>query len=374
MSNLSGLIGFWNSKCSEGDDPVYPKRRGNVNKSNTFRHSSAFGRDLGDFNWQQIAKDNNEERKVNDLEKDAEKVFTPEVRITPPTSSCKLEDFRTVSSSVEPKKMSPKGLTRDPLPADQRVSPFEKFKKLEKDTKETMQGSRSLPSSPKLIKSSLFSRKNSLTSSRGTTPTVTHAMLSQGTSSTVSRSGSSAKEIILSWVQETLKDYPIQITNFSSCWADGLAFCALIHAFYPDVFEWKTLKASNREYNFSLGFRAAEELADITPLLDVEDMVKYTKPDWKCVFTYVQSFYRRFRHLTPEAATNSVNTETVVDDSPCDPMKELEKEEYEEEKLAPKKSIQSKSTACEPSGLCEKTGSRRFSLISPEELNQSTRQ
>ena len=34
---------------------------------------------------------------------------------------------------------------------------------------------------------------------------------------------------------------------------------------------------------------------DICPLLDVEDMVRMKKPDWKCVFTYVQSFYRRFR-------------------------------------------------------------------------------
>jgi hypothetical protein len=37
----------------------------------------------------------------------------------------------------------------------------------------------------------------------------------------------------------------------------------------------------------------SRELANIYPLLDVEDMVKYKKPDWKCVFTYVQSFYRR---------------------------------------------------------------------------------
>ena len=35
------------------------------------------------------------------------------------------------------------------------------------------------------------------------------------------------------------------------------------------------------------------ELADIYPLLEVEDMVRFKKPDWKCVFTYVQSFYRR---------------------------------------------------------------------------------
>ena len=38
------------------------------------------------------------------------------------------------------------------------------------------------------------------------------------------------------------------------------------------------------------------ELAGIYPLLEVDDMVRFQKPDWKCVFTYVQSFYRRFRN------------------------------------------------------------------------------
>jgi len=108
-------------------------------------------------------------------------------------------------------------------------------------------------------------------------------------------SGSGAKEMILMWVQNRLKDYPIPMTNFSTCWNDGLAFCALIHVFYPDNFDWYALDAQNRRYNFTLGFDKAEELAGIYPLLEVDDMVKFKKPDWKCVFTYVQSFYRRFR-------------------------------------------------------------------------------
>lgn len=40
---------------------------------------------------------------------------------------------------------------------------------------------------------------------------------------------------------------------------------------------------------------ANRKKADIAPLLDVEDMVKMKKPDWKCVFTYIQSFYRKMR-------------------------------------------------------------------------------
>ena len=44
-------------------------------------------------------------------------------------------------------------------------------------------------------------------------------------------------------------------------------------------------------------FMLIRKLADICPLLEVDDMVRFQKPDWKCVFTYVQSFYRRFRNV-----------------------------------------------------------------------------
>lgn len=44
--------------------------------------------------------------------------------------------------------------------------------------------------------------------------------------------------------------------------------------------------------------------AGIAPLLDVEDMVVMRKPDWKCVFTYVQTFYRRF-HNDPRSVKPS---------------------------------------------------------------------
>lgn len=32
--------------------------------------------------------------------------------------------------------------------------------------------------------------------------------------------------------------------------------------------------------------------ADCPQLLDVEDMVRMREPDWKCVYTYIQEFYR----------------------------------------------------------------------------------
>merc|ERR1711971_1381838 len=178
--------------------------------------------------------------------------------------------------------------------AAKQASPFARFRQLEDQASKSNPGSlqkvqRSViisPVSPMPGGTSLY-RNSSLPASPRPTNLATPA--------TAARSGSGAKEMILMWVQNRLKDYPIPMTNFSTCWNDGLAFCALIHVFYPDNFDWSTLKSENRRHNFTLAFQKAEELAGIYPLLEVDDMVRFQKPDWKCVFAYVQSFYRRFR-------------------------------------------------------------------------------
>jgi hypothetical protein len=76
-----------------------------------------------------------------------------------------------------------------------------------------------------------------------------------------------------------------------------MAFCALIHRHFPDAFDFKELSPENRRYNFELAFRVAEEKGGIAPLLEVDDMVRMARPDWKCVFTYVQSIYSALRKL-----------------------------------------------------------------------------
>jgi len=50
----------------------------------------------------------------------------------------------------------------------------------------------------------------------------------------------------------------VNITNFSSSWADGMAFCALIHHFYPKAFDYSKLNPKNRRGNFRLAFDVAE--------------------------------------------------------------------------------------------------------------------
>ncbi|XP_013412517.1 smoothelin-like isoform X1 [Lingula anatina] len=116
----------------------------------------------------------------------------------------------------------------------------------------------------------------------------------------VTRSPSAIKQMLLSWTQAMTKEYAnygVNITNFSSSWNDGMAFCALIHHFFPDAFDFTNLDSKNRRANFTLAFDTAEQKADIAPLLDVEDMVRMENPDWKCVFTYIQSVYKGLNEL-----------------------------------------------------------------------------
>ncbi|CAD5120860.1 DgyrCDS9412 [Dimorphilus gyrociliatus] len=118
----------------------------------------------------------------------------------------------------------------------------------------------------------------------------------------VQRSASTIKQVMLEWCKSMTKDYEhVDIRNFSNSWNDGMAFCALIHHFYPRTFDFKRLNPKARRANFTLAFTVAEKEADIAPLLDVDDMVRMKNPDWKCVFTYVQSFYRRFRNWDEES-------------------------------------------------------------------------
>ncbi|XP_052447460.1 smoothelin isoform X3 [Carassius gibelio] len=104
---------------------------------------------------------------------------------------------------------------------------------------------------------------------------------------------SSIKQMLLDWCRSKTRSYEnVDIQNFSSSWSDGMAFCALVHNFFPEAFDYSSLSPANRRQNFEVAFSTAEELADCPQLLDVEDMVRMREPDWKCVYTYLQEFYR----------------------------------------------------------------------------------
>ncbi|XP_031598309.1 smoothelin [Oreochromis aureus] len=101
------------------------------------------------------------------------------------------------------------------------------------------------------------------------------------------------KQMLLDWCRAKTEPYEgVDIQNFSSSWKDGIAFCALVHRFFPDAFEYSILNPYKPKENFQLAFSTAERLAGCPPLLDADDLVRMNEPDWKCVYTYIQEFYR----------------------------------------------------------------------------------
>ncbi|KQS30474.1 flocculation protein FLO11 isoform X15 [Drosophila erecta] len=163
--------------------------------------------------------------------------------------------------------------------AAKNISPLAKFKQLDKQA------------------AAQQAQKSSPTTSTPTTPGGSAQPLFKFTDPALNARAATVKDQLLQWCKHKTQEYEnVQINNFSSSWSDGLAFCALIHHFLPDAFDYTTLTKQTRRHNFELAFSVADEKAGIAPLLDVEDMVEMSRPDWKCVFVYVQSIYRRFRN------------------------------------------------------------------------------
>jgi len=103
-------------------------------------------------------------------------------------------------------------------------------------------------------------------------------------------------EAILIWCQCRTRKYPsVKVENFTSCWEDGTTFCALIHNFFPQAFDFAKIDPQNRKQNYEIAFKTGERYAGIPDFLTAEDMeamVRDKRVDPKMIFSYVQEVYR----------------------------------------------------------------------------------
>ncbi|XP_072496123.1 cytospin-B isoform X4 [Notamacropus eugenii] len=106
--------------------------------------------------------------------------------------------------------------------------------------------------------------------------------------------GGSKRNALLKWCQKKTEGYPnIDITNFSSSWSDGLAFCALLHTYLPAHIPYQELNSQEKKRNLLLAFQAAESVG-ITPSLELSEMLYTDRPDWQSVMQYVAQIYKYF--------------------------------------------------------------------------------
>ncbi|NXE94786.1 UTRO protein, partial [Menura novaehollandiae] len=100
-----------------------------------------------------------------------------------------------------------------------------------------------------------------------------------------------SEKILLSWVRQSTRPYSqVNVLNFTTSWADGLAFNAVIHRHKPELFNWDKVTKMSPVQRLENAFNIAKNHLGIEKLLDPED-VAVQLPDKKSIIMYLTSLF-----------------------------------------------------------------------------------
>lgn len=103
----------------------------------------------------------------------------------------------------------------------------------------------------------------------------------------ITDASSSMSDDLLNWCKQVTSGYPgVKVTNMTTSWRNGLAFCALLHHFRPDLVHFDSLNPVDIRENCRISFDAFASLG-ISRLLDPQSMMKSNVPDRLTVMTYL---------------------------------------------------------------------------------------
>ncbi|XP_044532624.1 F-actin-monooxygenase MICAL1 [Gracilinanus agilis] len=101
------------------------------------------------------------------------------------------------------------------------------------------------------------------------------------------------QEELLLWCQKQTAGYPgVQVTDFSSSWADGQALCALIHRLRPNLLDLSTVRGAGALETTARAVKLAEQELGIAPVIPPQVLVAGTDP--LGLIAYLSQFYSTF--------------------------------------------------------------------------------
>uniref|UniRef100_A0A8C1D7D3 F-actin monooxygenase n=1 Tax=Cyprinus carpio carpio TaxID=630221 RepID=A0A8C1D7D3_CYPCA len=101
---------------------------------------------------------------------------------------------------------------------------------------------------------------------------------------------------LLTWCQKQTEGYRgVNVTDLTSCWISGLAFCALIHRFRPQLIDYDSLNEQDCARNLQLAFDVAEKEFGIKPFITGKELAAGQELDKTSMCNYLSKFYELFR-------------------------------------------------------------------------------
>ncbi|KAK7896724.1 hypothetical protein WMY93_022049 [Mugilogobius chulae] len=105
---------------------------------------------------------------------------------------------------------------------------------------------------------------------------------------------------LLTWCQERTRGYSgVTIHDLTTSWKNGLALCALIHSYSPELIDYHSLDKSEVEENIQLAFDVAERELGISPLITVDELLSVGEPDSLSMVMYLSHFYQLLSNTPP---------------------------------------------------------------------------
>ncbi|XP_053801551.1 F-actin-monooxygenase MICAL2 isoform X1 [Vidua chalybeata] len=101
---------------------------------------------------------------------------------------------------------------------------------------------------------------------------------------------------LLTWCQKQTEGYRnVNVTDLTTSWKSGLALCAIIHRFRPDLIDFDALNEEDVVRNNQLAFDVAEREFGIPPVTTGKELGSAGEPDKLSMVLYLSKFYELFR-------------------------------------------------------------------------------
>ncbi|XP_066090576.1 F-actin-monooxygenase MICAL3 isoform X14 [Saccopteryx bilineata] len=115
---------------------------------------------------------------------------------------------------------------------------------------------------------------------------------------------------LLGWCQRQTEGYTgVNVTDLTMSWKSGLALCAIIHRYRPDLIDFDSLDEQNVEKNNQLAFDIAEKELGIPPIMTGTEMALVMEPDKLSMVMYLTQFYEMFKDSLPSSDALDLNAE-----------------------------------------------------------------